>query len=172
MNLTLFNNSNNLNETDHTSLSEGEIVVVIIVNTIFLGSTVWQLTVIAKLVHKHRYKMEPVHILEMSMLLNLASYKIFSFYGLGSLEVYVREFPVYCYMVNFVQYYSRICFYGDSCASQINMFLMIHLNTYYKEDITTNHALVSTAIVKVPYQLSIEHLSRVPKMPTYQLPSA
>ena len=147
MNLSLENNSKYTGETFH--VSNGGIVISTITNSIFLGTTVWQTFVIIKLIQKYRYKLEPFHISELSILLDLISYKIFSFYGLGRLEMFLSDYQVYCFIVNFVQYFSRFSFYADSCASQVNMFLMIHLDIHYKEYVTTKHALVASVILKL-----------------------
>ena len=140
-----------VNMTNSTTLPVSGIgdIIPYVMTPVFFATLIWQCYVVVKLLTKYWHKMEPVHILEFNILICILAVKVTSAFGLGIFNRFIKGWSFHCIALNIIQNYARFCSLGDICASQINMLLMIHLNSSYKEYVTNRDAIIAAIVVKL-----------------------
>lgn len=107
------------------------------------------LYMLGKLYLKHKNRFEPVHVFELSSLLSITVYIMSSDFGLGNFSKYFPNGSLYCILLNYLQYCSRLSLFADLSASQLDRFLALYWSSSYKSRVTTRVALNLTIGVKI-----------------------
>ena len=105
-------------------------------------------SMLAHLLKKYKYKLEPVHIFEINTLVD----KCLLLLNLGLRHFFGHQLgykSLFCKISTVITFASRLSFYLDICWTQIDRFLALYLNIEYKERVTNNKALVTIIITKV-----------------------
>ena len=89
---------------------------------------------------KHRYDLEPLHILELNTLTNISIFCLIRV--IKRLVIFLLPNSVLCSTIQWFTFYSRINIYAGIVMSQVDRFLALHLHTKYKERVTPELAKV------------------------------
>ena len=107
------------------------------------------ISMLGHLYKKYKYKLEPVHILELNTLLDeclmifILALRHFLGGQLGQQESW------FCKISNIITFATRLSFYLDICWTQIDRFLALYWNIEYKERVTNNKTMVIIIITKL-----------------------
>ena len=70
---------------------------------------------------RHRRHLEPVHVFELSTLLDLCLWGSASGFGLGNFEKYFRfRWSPFCVILNYVMLWARLCIFADISAGEVD----------------------------------------------------
>ena len=106
------------------------------------------ISMLAHLLKKYKYKMEPVHIFEINTLVD----KCLMLFNLGLRHILGHQLgyeSMFCKISTIITFTARLSFYLDICWTQIDRFLALYWNIEYKDRVTNNKALVIITITKV-----------------------
>ena len=105
-------------------------------------------TILTHILKKYKNKLEPVHIFEISMLVDkcLLLFNLGFRHFLGDTLGYESFF---CKISTIITFAARLSLYLDICWTQLDRFLALYWNIEYKERVTNNKALVTITITKV-----------------------
>ena len=81
------------------------------------------LYIFARLVARHGYSPEPVHVYELNAYLDLMVWASCSGFGLGHLQhslAPASPWSPYCVVTNYLQYCARLCLYADISAGEVD----------------------------------------------------
>ena len=105
-------------------------------------------SMLAHLLKKYKYKLEPVHIFEINTLVD----KCLMLFNLGLRHILGHQLgyeSMFCKISTIITFTARLSFYLDICWTQIDRFLALYWNIEYKERVTNNKALATITITKV-----------------------
>ena len=89
---------------------------------------------------KHRYDLEPLHILELNTLTNISIFCLIRV--IKRLVIFLLPNSVLCSIIQWLTFYSRINIYAGIVMSQLDRFLALHLHNQYKAIVTPGLAKV------------------------------
>ena len=135
--------------SQNQTVSNGETRLSFYVNPIQIGLYVF---VITKLFIRHRHHLEPIHVYEFNILIDMTVW-FFTFF-LGNWESNFKDWAPYCVLVNFIDTSARLSGYADISVAQVDRFLTLYWNSEYKERVTTHSAIITTVIVKMMVMVS------------------
>ena len=106
------------------------------------------ISMLGHLYKKYKYKLEPVHILELNTLLD-ECLMIFILALRHFLGGQLGHESWFCKISNIITLATRLSFYLDICWTQIDRFLALYWNIEYKERVTNNKTMVIIIITKL-----------------------
>ena len=86
------------------------------------------LYIFARLVARHGYSPEPVHVYELNAYLDLMVWASCSGFGLGHLQhslAPASPWSPYCVVTNYLQYCARLCLYADISAGEVDRWVVM-----------------------------------------------
>ena len=104
--------------------------------------------IITKLFTKYKDNFGPVHVLELTVVMDLVGWAFVSSFLLGYFEKFFQGMSIFCVLINFLEYTLRVSLNLDLIAGQLERFLAIYLNIAYHDIVTRRRSIQAVITIK------------------------